>query len=336
MRILLIILLLAVSFATSATTTSAHRRSNGLLHFMALDQQGRDTALASLIGKRCQRYLPEPDMRRCRDTVKKMLVLMDYDVIFGEKLKHHKTSEWTPKSFVFIAFKSNLISLLNLTKTTLYLNELNQDLYRYLSGEKTQMNIWASTKKYFETDAMTAMAMAAFYQDTSLMKLHLAYLDQSGEDGPVHFQSNKILLSRVIDTINLILDSSEDHYRQLFYPPDIQRSLNRNIYHFYVPLYLSLALTATNVNRLDAFRAALMLTLTYEFITSTEDYRYLFEDPEKITLESKLKDIFGGYCGSIIGIGRSDYKNFDDIRKAFAKSSAAGVNMLLWFLQTFG
>jgi hypothetical protein len=329
MRTLILILLLAMSFAPSASTTSALRRSNGLLRFIAQRQDARDTALASIIGKRCRRYLAEPDNRKCRDAVKKMLALLDYDIIFADNFKQEQVREWTPKSFVFIAFKSNLISLLNQKKTTLFLSDLNQELYRYLTGEKTQMNVWSHTKKYFGTDAMSAMAMAAFFQDTSIMKLHLAYLERSGERGESHFQSNKELLSRVIDTINLILDSSEDHYRKLFYPEDIQRNLNRNIYHFYVPFYLSQALSQSNIRHQDALRAALMLTLSYEFITSAEDYRYLFEDPQKITSESKIKDIFGGYCGSNLGVGKSYNKDFDRIRKAFEKSTTDGVDVLL-------
>lgn len=335
MKILTLIFTFFLSVASFATPiNSATRRSNSLLRFIAEQSSVRDFALGSAITNRCKRYLDGAREIGCKEGVKTMIRLLDYDIIFGENLvqkpKSIKANEWTPSSFVFIAFKQNLINLLNAEKTSVYLNDLNQQLYKYLSGEKSNLNIWDVTKVHYKSDYLTSLVIAALFQDTSLMKLHIAYLNHAGTRGNQNFQSNKDLLNRVIDTINLILDSSEDHYRTLFYPEELQRNLNRNIYHLYVPLYLAKALQMNGVSVDNSYHATLMLTLSYEFITSSRDYRYLYADPEYMREVHTIKDIFGGYCGSNIGLrGMNFNKGFEGIRAAFERSTADGVYVLL-------
>lgn len=316
-----------------ASSSTALRRSNGLLRFIAEHQGLTDFALHSVIGSRCSRYM-EDEMSKmiCRDAVKRMVTILDYDVLFSynKARSEQAESEWTPKSFVFVAFKKNLIKLLNSPKTSVYLNDLNQKLFAQVTGDVNNVNIWEITKSYYKSDYMTSQVMATLFQDTSLMKLHLAYLEEAKIVGLKDFQYNKELLSRVIGTINLILDTSEEHYRELFYPKEIQKDLNRNIYHFYVPLFLAKALEAGQFTKKQSRDAALMLTLSYEFITAGGDYRYFYRDPETVTSLGKLKDIFGGYCGSSIGVnGINFYKSFEGIRAAFERSTEDGVNLLI-------
>ncbi len=323
--------LLLFSSLLEASVHSADRRSNRLLKFIAQQGGPRDFALHQVIGTRCNRYLPENRKEACREGVKKLIAVLDYDVIFSDNIlpPWNPNNTWTPSSFVFIAFKSNLIDLLSKSMTEVFLNDLNQELYRFITGNKRELNIWSVTKKYFRTDHDAARVMAALFQDTSTRKLHLAYLETAGTEGSEQFQSNKELLSRVIDTINLVLDMSEDNYRMLFYPRELQRDLNRNIYHFYVPLYLAKALAASGHAEDIAVAAPLMLTLSYEFLTSSQDYRYLFSDPVTVTLVSKVKDIYAGYAGTRLGIRGMGFIPFESVRTAFERSSREGVRLLL-------
>ncbi len=323
-------LLVFCSSLFAAENNSALRRSNGLLKFIAVLEGPRDFALATVIGNRCGRYMAPEGKAPCKASVKKMIEVLDYDIIVSYDKNKKVDETWNPRSFVFVAFKTNLITLLSNQKTAIYLNDLNQRLYAYLIGEKSQPNVWDITKLHYKTDYLTAMAMATLFQDTSMMKLHLAYLQRANTQGNINFQSNKELLSRVIDTINLILDSSEANYRGLFYPKEIQADLNRNIYHFYVPLFLSKSLEREGIERKYAYAAALMLTLSYEFITSANDYRFILKDPERIEGVHKLKDIFGGYCGSNIGVrGMKFNKSFEVIRASFGRSTQDAVELLL-------
>lgn len=330
-KLFLISFLIIFSTSLFANPDTALRRSNGLLRFIAQSRALRDFGLGQVIGSRCQTYLSFEKSKSCKDAVKKMIAILDYDVIFSADKKFKSPDEnWTPSSFVFVAFKQNLISLLSQPKTAQYLHDLNQQLYKYLTDETAKLNIWDFTKSYYKTDLATSMVMATLFQDTSSMKLHLAYLEIARTQGNMSFQSNKELLSRVIDTINLILDASEEHYRDLFYPEEIQRDLNRNIYHFYVPLYLAKAVERTGATKENAYLASLMLNLAYEFVTQSKDYRYLFTDPERITSLHTIKDIYGGYCGSNMGVrGTRFNKNFESIRALFERSVPDAVEMLI-------
>lgn len=330
---MLLSLFLFCSNLFAVDSNSALRRSNGLLRFIAEQHGLRDFALSTIIGNRCGRYMDRQGKAPCKAAVKKMIQVLDYDIIFSSDKKPAppKPDEtWNPRSFVFVAFKTNLIALLSTQKTAVYLDDLNQRLYAFLVGEKSRPNVWDVTKAHYKSDYLTAMAIATLFQDTSTMKLHLAYLERANTQGNMNFQSNKELLSRVIDTINLILDSSEENYRGLFYPAEIQADVNRNIYHFYVPLFLSKSLEKEGVQKQYAYAAALMLTLSYEFITSSNDYRYLLNDPERIESVHKIKDIFGGYCGSNIGVrGMNFNKSFEVIRASFGRSTRDSVELLL-------
>lgn len=332
MKSLITLVFALASLTVSADINVATSRSNKLLQFLVAQKGLRNIALHSVIGKRCSRYLPEHKKDACKYSVKKMIDILDFDMIVTDhKFAPTGTESWRPGSFVFVAFKKNLLTLLSQELTTTYLEDLNQRLYDYILGGKSRPNIWSVTKSHFKSDYMTAMVMASLFQDTSPMKLHLAWIERSRTRGNSFFTSNKELLDRVIDTINLVLDSSEDNYRALFYPEEIQKDLNRNIYHFYVPLFLAKDLErSARLKKEYAYTAAVLLTLSYEFITSSNDYRYLFADPKTITSLHKVKDIYGGYTGSNIGVrGMNFFKSFGVIRESFSKSTEDAVKLLL-------
>lgn len=327
--LLCIVVLLSAFDAHSEVDTVAVSRSNGLIRFIAEQRGLRNIALGSIIKNRCNRYMDRSETGPCKDAVSKMIGILDFDMILTDD-KTNPRGSWNPRNFVFVAFKTNLIQLLSNPKTNHYLYDLNQELYKYLVGEKETLNVWNITRAHYQSDYMTAMVLAALFQDTSMMKLHLAYLERAQTQGNMNFHSNKELLSRVIDTINLILDVSEENYRKIFYPADVEKNLNRNIYHFYVPLFLAKALKREGIETNLASNAALMLTLSYEFVTTANDYRYLYSDPETVTSLHKIKDIYGGHTGSSIGVKSMNfYKNFEVIRASFERSTEDAVRLLL-------
>jgi hypothetical protein len=328
MKVLFLALLLMTSLSSAfAETHSAASRSNVLLRFIASYPGLRSFGLYTLLANRCNHYLNYDQASRCRGAVAKQIDILDFDMV----LTNDKGA--APPSFAFVAFKKDLIKLLGQSRTTDYLNYLNEHLNRYLVGEEKNLNIWEATVKFYGNPYDAAKALALLFQDTSLSKLHLAYLERTNTPGKNHFTGNKALLSKVIDTINLILDYSESSYGELFYPKIIRESLNRNIYHFYVPLYLAMALEKSGTSKKYSFIASLMLTLTYEFITTARDYRYLFTDPEKLEPTQhlgKLKDIYGGYSGSLFGVHKENtLTSLEHMNDNFGKSSSSGVHLLL-------
>ncbi|MGE3611380.1 MAG: hypothetical protein AB7I27_17430 [Bacteriovoracaceae bacterium] len=333
MKLILFTCFFVFTSLASATPHATSSRVNTLLQFIANYKGIRNFGLKTLISNRCSRYLNLNDAIGCDYAVERMIQILDFDIIFtdGEKFTSSQ-GHWNPRAFVFVAFKKNLLQILSDPKTTEYLKNLNERLNLYLQNSDKNLNIWDVTLEFYSPRG-AAKTIAALFQDTSRMKLHLAYLEKINSGNKSSFHANKELLSRVIDNINMILDLSEDNYRKLFYPDEIWKNLNRNIYHFYVPLYLASALEESEIQRKYAYIAPFMLNLTYEFITTGKDFRYIFSDPERLDPESyigKIKDIFGGYCGSNYGIKNKNFKNsFEIIKEAFARSSSDAVDLML-------
>ena len=291
--------------------------------------------LKSIIQTRCTRYMPEKNKEGCRTAVSSMLDILDYDVIFMKNaMPPMDDKAWDPRAFVFIAFKKRLIQLLSNPQTKVYLQKLNQHLSDYLVGQEKDLTIFDFTKHFYQSEDKASEVIATLFQDTTFRKLHLAYLEETRTQSNIVFESNKDLLSRVIDMIGLVFDSSEESYKRLFYPENLHQNFNRNIYQFYVPFFLSRALLKSGLKKDEALMAPMMLTLSYEFVTASHDYQYLFNDPPSIKSGHKMKDIFAGFCGTSLGtkgIGalKSTDGIYDDMKKAFETSTPKGVRLIL-------
>ena len=286
-----------------------------------------NAVLKSMIHGRCDRYLSENGKEGCKNAVSVMLKILDYDVIlFNQTMPNLEDKAWDPRSFVFVAFKKRLLDLLSAPRTKIYLESLNLHLNNYLLGIERELTIYDFTKNFYKSDDEALEVIATLFQDTTFRKLHLAYLEETDIKINLPFESNKELLSRVIDMIGLVLDSSEENYKKLFYPGNLHKNFNRNIYQFYVPYFLTKTLLRSGIRPEDGASAAMMLTLSYEFITSSHDYRFLFTDPSSIESLHKIKDIFAGHCGVTLGTrGLNAIKPFEEVRRAFNRSSSEGV-----------
>jgi len=140
--------------------------------------------------------------------------------------------------------------------------------------------------------------MAMLFQDTSEAQIHLEYLARRRVEGSRFFDPNVSRLARVIELMARLQEEQPALYNELAYPPGTGSSFNNNIYHYYVPWFLAATLRAQGSQPRAAGIAPLMLSATYEFITSGEDYSYMFFDPKQLTSAWTIKDIFAGTSGA--------------------------------------
>lgn len=339
MKRTLTVALFLLAFSTQIFAHAAPSRGmNPLLRFVAKVRVLREIALYTLMEERCTRYMKNSERESCYEAIDQKVTLLDFDILMGED-KHTPVllDKNDLDSFVFVAFKKDFIRLLSDTKTDKYLTLVNAEMTKYLVGQKlTAPNLWDLTLSYYGNDFEAARALAVLFQDTSPVKLHLAYLEMSGVRGTTDaFDPNRELLGRTIDTMNMVLDANGENFQALFYPKAVQEKLHRTIYHFYVPTYLSMALRKKGVPDRFSFIAPLMLTLTYEFVTSASDYRYLFDDPEKLSYGDRAAewtagDIFASYSGVSFGMKRMDkMATLEEVRRAFDISTPNGVGVLM-------
>lgn len=322
---LLLTLILVFSCSTFANNDVAPGRGIKLLQFMAKNAKNRNFALSNIIAHRCGRYLNGSAVKECKRAVKKQVEILDFDVIFLET----KNLQMTPGPFVFVAFKQDFIKLLHAQSTETYLESLNQKLNEYLLGNES-LNIWEHALAHFGSPFKASEAIAILFQDTTPMKLHLGYLEASHTRGSALYESNKALLDRTLDELQMILNIENLDHQKLFYPSDIKAKFNRGLYHFYVPFYLALNLKKQGMSSQQSLTAPFLLTLSYEFVTSAEDYRYFFSDPKTINDEYKLRDIFAGYSGASYALqGSKVATSFEILRKGFARSTEETIQGLL-------
>ncbi len=322
------------AFASISSPTAKEKiRSNDILRFIAESGFLRDAALHTLINARCERYAVTKQMyNECSYSVSAMLDLLDYDIKIVQKEGTPSSNSWKPEAYVFVAFKKNFLELLRSPKTTKYLEKLNEELSAVIFNPTHKFSIWDFTSKFYGSDEMATTVIATLFQDTSPLMLHLQYLAYTKVPGNQTFENNKGQLFQVIQMINQVLDASEENFGSLFYPKQFQGKLNRSIYHFFVPLYLSQTLHKFGFSPQTSKTTAFMLTLTYEFITASEDYQYLYEDPAALDAKVhawKLKDIYGGYCGSHFAVKEKSYKNFSEMSSKFDRSTVSSVKFLL-------
>lgn len=335
-------MLLPLSFLFFILTPRVHAEEaptgpNPLFRFVAEVRILRELALYTVIEERCFRYMKPSDRNSCYNAVDQKVTLLDFDILVGQDKKTPVLLQKNnPGSFVFVAFKRDFLRLLSEKKTEAFLELVNREMTKFLVGEKAQTpNLWRLALSSYGSQYEASRAMAVLFQDTSPVKLHLAYLELSGARGNTeYFDPNRELLGRTIDTLNMVLDANGHNHQALFYPPEIASKLQGTIYHFYVPSYLSQALRKKGVPERFSFIAPLMMTLTYEFVTSASDYSYLFVDPKKIDATTragrwKIGDIFGGYNGVSFGLNRMEkLSSLEAVRNAFSVSTKTGVDLL--------
>lgn len=317
----------------SSPTAKEKARSNDLIRFIAESGFLRDIALHTLMNTRCERYATTAKIAQdCSYTMAAMLDLLDYDIKIIQREGTPSSNSWKPDAFVFVAFKKNLLELLRSPKTSKYLDQLNQHLNQKIFNPSYEFNIWDFTKKFYDSETLANTVIATLFQDTSTLMLHVQYLEYTKVPGNQTFQNNKDQLVQVIQLVNQVLDASEENFGALFYPKIFQGKLNRSIYHFFVPLYLAQTLKDHGFSATMAKTAPFMMTLTYEFVTASEDYQYLLNDPEYLDATKhdwKLRDIFGGYCGTRFAIKEKSFSSFNDLSTKFDRSTASAVKFLL-------
>lgn len=313
--IILFFSLLAASSSSFAQNNES--RINGLIRMAAESKFARNMALQSLMNTRCRTYFNYFDALACQEAVGQMMAHLDIDMIVPQT-----KSMWRPSAFVFAAFKNDFLEILNTPQTANFLKAANQQLSQFMGNPSHNANLWSLALTHYGSKLKAAQVMATLFQDTSNQRLHIGYLYLSKDLRKSQtFQANQELLERLLDTVTMILDYRPDDYQTIFYPRELKEELNRNIYHFYVPLYLSMKLKQQRYTNKIAVMAPFMMTISYEFITYGKGADNLYSDPLIITRQGTLKDIFGGYCGANYGVFSNNFsRNFEEMKFLFSRS----------------
>lgn len=297
-----------------------------IVKFLAENRTLRTFLLQRLLNVRCERYLSLFDEMLCGEALWSMIKVLDFDV---KIVTPGSDDNWRPDSFVFIAFKTQLINQLSHQGTTAYLNHLMMKLSAWRADPvKNKFNLWDETVRFFGNTRAAAKVIAGLLQDTSISQSHLEYLAHEKVSGNQHYRTNVNLLNTLITFLQDIMAIDPAGFNRVMYPSVYAGQFNNNPYHFYVPMHLSSRLSQSGLKTRYAVIAPTLLSMTYEFISAKDDLTYLYSDPIRITSEYKIKDIRSGHTGARFGVGLKSGHTISALKSYFARSTKEAVKAI--------
>lgn len=195
------------------------------------------------------------------------------------------------EELVPVAFTSKVELLVKNQFVINYLTELNQKLedgYRF----KEKFNLWNFTLEKTKNNSKTAIMLIAILLQDTFSKAHLEVAQSK-------------LLSDVLDKLDLAnLNQYPNEYTWLELYPQmndniLNQTLDRSLYHFYVPAYLASKNTQTNT---------LQAMLAFNFNAQYELSAFKgwpIQYPKNIDSKihrSTLKQIYSGFQGAYFGM----------------------------------
>lgn len=298
-----------------------------LIRFIGENDSLRIFTIHRLVSIRCSRYLPKNESELCGKATLRMLEILDFDIRF---LKTYSARETIP-AFVFVAFHKSLIELLNEERTGDYLALVAQKFETQARSSLELFNLWELTLDFYQGDTQKALSiLAILFQDTSAAQIHLEYLARRNVEGSRFFEPNVSRLARVIELMVRSQEEQPEIFNEVAYPHGFSQQFNNNIYHFYVPWYLTVKLKEAGITDRYAGIAPFMLTSTYEFITSQKDFTYLFVDPAHLTQSWIIKDIYAGFVAAQLGLGMGrSHRSANQVQDLFSTSTKLAMKTIL-------
>lgn len=304
-------------------------RGKNILKFIAHTKVLRDISLYQMMKARCNRYSHSPS--DCKDSVAKLIQALDFDMkILDDDSTVNPNKPWEIQKFVFAAFKGIFIKLLKSNTINDYLSNVLDHFNKDLEEVK-MFNLWEYTLNYFERDIYVASGvMATLFQDTSSAVTHLEYIRLLLPKHSDLLERNLQLLTNVIVKISLLEEDNNKLAKSILFPKSVNTTYLTSMYHFFVPYFLTQRLIKYYDTRIfQAKEASIMLNLTYEFASTTDDYHYIFNDPETLNLQdnqNKLQDIYTGYIAANHATGEVfATTSFYELATAFSFSSYEAV-----------
>ncbi|MBY0517039.1 MAG: hypothetical protein K2P81_09035 [Bacteriovoracaceae bacterium] len=300
---------------------------DNVLKFLAENPLIRNFLLQKMLNVRCERYLSLFEETQCSMALWSMIGDLDFDVKITQG---GQGSNWRPKSFIFVAFKEQLISLLNNERTSLFLENILLKMSSWRADpNKNPFNLWDSAVSFYKSEKIAAMVLAILFQDTSVSQSHMEYLHKENVRGNAYFVKNINLLSTSLTFLSDIQRSDNAGFNKAVYPKSLAGQFNSNLYHFYVPYFLGIRLMIDGHTSKYSTIAPSILSSTYEFITTKEDMTYIYSDPERITNDWKLKDIHSGYIGARWGAGlKAGAPSLSKLKAQFSLSTKNGMELM--------
>jgi hypothetical protein len=300
------------------------------IKLLAENRATRSYILHKALNTRCERYNWFFEEPQCSLALWKMIGTLDFDLKIAQAGRDGQ-GNWRPEGFVFVAFKTKFIRLLNQQNTAHYLESLLSKMIQWkMNPTGVSFNLWDFTLAYAKSTSRAVELISVLFQDTSISQSHLEYIAFEKVTGNQFFNRNVELLSSAIMYMDEIAFESDSQFKQMLYPRSLKTLFNSNPYHFYVPFHLTTLMTKDGFSKRYSIMASTMLTVTYEMITLKDDMSYVYFDPNRLNNTYKVRDIFSGFTGARWGAGhRNIVPSYQSLERAFGKSTKDAMALLI-------
>jgi hypothetical protein len=262
------------------------------------------------LNQRCYTYLNH-HLEECQKANAELVNFLDFDFVAQDP---------TIKFYDFISFKKLTIQKLSDKKTQLYLKELNFIFDKVLNHQDHDFNLWNFTLNYFSEKESMAI-MASLFQDTSDAMTHIHYLHKHQRTTDPIFLDNLKNLESILRQIQLLQVYRKKDIPHLLFPQLLHRTLSSNIYHFYVPLYLSSLLDHSQFSFHISSNVPLLFIAVYEMVSHEMKIEYLFFDPFYFRSVNGVKDLYNAYLARQFFNKHQFGLNFHEFKKQFDENT---------------
>lgn len=235
--------------------------------------------------------------------------------------------EALPGEAKYVVFHDHLSRLLSDEWVRGYLDSIPREIARAAREERV-FQLWTHTLRWLNGDRARALEwIAVLFQDTTedeVLTSTFRMPDGEALSGP--------LIASWKAALTALSPASESTASVQPYPPELDfGSLNPAFYHFYFSALASSLLEAEG-RKLDSFFIPFLFNTVYEF-SELGPAGSVTKDPEPFRAEEyrwKLQDLYGGFLGSLFGIGAQDRaENFEEFSNALSRDPSGA--MKRWF-----
>ena len=292
--------------------------------------------LMALLTYRCAQYslLVGPVNKLCQASVPAFVATLD--------VTQFETRAEDEKSYKLpVIFKTRLLKLIQDPLVQDYITKLYVQITE-ASRERTSFDLFQKTVEIAGNPQKATEWLAVLFQDTSWTRWHIRYLESIEAKSP-NTPIKTSLAIRHLKHIVVFLDGdnlkSEDYRSWLkLYPesqlPGLNKVMNHSLYHFYPMAYIAQTLKQAGVSDQFSFFMPFLFNTDYDF-REIDEKRWPFAHPLpfKITpsLNWAMQDIYAGYAGSRLGIGKlKGSQSYDQLTSRLAAAPAGTMRSLFW------
>lgn len=277
-------LLALTLFAVNMQTASA-----GGLESFCRSEKTQTGCLTSFLTYKCANYLGVTKSVQCAKNVSLMVKTMDLGVSPKEDGSDVQEE---------VIFKADLEKQIQSAETTKFLKTIKTNLERKVDSGESFL-LWDEVMALSSNKSELAIErLAVLFQDASEDPRHIAYLKKKKLGGLS--RQNILLLDEILSYFSL--EALKQLSNVKVYPMEFNGLFNNTFYHFYTMAYLSKQLVDEKMDDHLAFFLPFIFNTQYEFKGLDG---WPLKDPKQKLSNFKLKEIYAGYMGALVGTKQS-------------------------------